>query len=428
LGEVQRTVVHVAESDKIGGAARAMYSIHEALEGLGWTSRAVVGRKASFDSNVLTYRSPTGRALSLVGKFVDQQALRVVGRRTTEPITLNLLGSPLGKLVNTLNPAIVHLHWVGNSFITPRGIAALPDPTVWTLWDMWPFTGGCHYSWGCERHAATCGDCPIVGSRRSWDATRIGMLRKRRAWRRKKFHVVAVSNWLADQARRSALFARSNVDVILPGVDTSRFRPHNPAVAREILGVPHNRPIIGFAAINPASPRKGWKHLFEALQILRSRAFTSETAPLLVRVGAVPTKQRRACNGLETIDVGFLEDDLSLALVYSACTVVAVPSTQEAFGRVAIEALACGTPVVAFSGTGVADAVHHGRTGYLAELGSAEDLARGLAACIEGTGVPQSIRELARDTAEKEFSTRVQAARYAALYERLLGERAIGQQ
>jgi glycosyltransferase involved in cell wall biosynthesis len=425
LRELQRTVLHVAESDKIGGAARAMYSIHEALGELGWTSRAVVGRKVSFDTNVLSYRSPSGRALSLVSKFIDQQVLRVVGRRTDEPVTLNLLGSPVGKVVDSVNPSIVHLHWVGNSFITPRSIAALPDPTVWTLWDMWPFTGGCHYSWGCERHSESCGHCPIIGSSRSLDATRLGMLRKSYAWRRKTFHVVAVSEWLASQARRSRLFARCNIDVILPGVDTFRFRPHDPAVAREILGLPRDRSIIGFVAINPGSPRKGWKYLYEALQILRNQLPTDRPAPLLLRVGAVTNKQRRACNGLETVDLGFLEDDLSLGLAYSACSVVAVPSTQEAFGRVAIEALACGTPVVAFRGTGVADAVHHGHTGYLAEQGSADDLARGLTACIEGMGMQGSLRDVARESALKEFSTTVQAARYAALYERLLADHLI---
>ena len=400
-----------------------MYSLHEALDEVGWTSLAVVGRKVSFDTNVLTYGSLSERALSLVSKFVDQQVLRIVGRCATEHVTLNLLGSPVQKIVEGVNPSIVHVHWVGNSFITPRRIAYLPDPTVWTLWDMWPFTGGCHYSWGCERHSTMCGSCPVLGSSRSLDVTRLGMLRKSYAWRNKTFHIVAVSEWLANQARRSRLFARSNIDVIVPGVDTSRFRPHDPALARQILGLPQERSIVGFVAINPVgSLRKGWKYLDEALQILRSRQPTHGTAPLLLRVGAVTTKQRRAVNEDETVDLGFLEDDLSLALAYSACSVVAVPSTQEAFGRVAIEALACGTPVVAFRGTGVADAVYHGRTGYLAERDSAEDLARGITACIEGMGMQGSVRDVARDTALKEFSTRAQASRYAALYERLLGD------
>jgi glycosyltransferase involved in cell wall biosynthesis len=400
-----------------------MYSIHEALGEHGWNSFALVDRKASSDPSVLTHRTPTGRALSLASRYADQQLLRVVASRSRDDITVNLLGSPLVKLAAKLNPSVVHLHWVGDSLVTPRGIARLPDPTVWTLWDMWPFTGGCHYSWGCERHTESCGRCPIIGSSRDVDVTRLAFHRKRRAWRRKHFHVVAVSEWLADQARRSSLFAGREVDVILPGVDTSRFHPHDPAAARKILGLPQDRPIVGFVALNLQSSRKGWDHLREASSVLRSQlAATEAPLPILVRVGARPRQERRSPEGLETVDLGPLSDDLSLALAYSACSVVAVPSTQEAFGRVAIEALACGTPVVAFRGTGVADAVDHGRTGYLAELGSAVDLARGLEQCIE-TAETGTMRDAAREAALKDFSTTVQAAHYASLYDRLLADK-----
>jgi glycosyltransferase involved in cell wall biosynthesis len=398
-----------------------MYSIHEALPDHGWTSLALVGRKVSADTSVATYRTPTGRALHLASKFVDQQVLRVVAPRASGNFTLNLLGSPISRMAARLDPSIVHLHWVGDSLISPRGIARLPDPTVWTLHDMWPFTGGCHHSWGCTRHAESCGRCPLLGSSRSVDVTRLGILRKRQAWRKKTFHVVAVSEWLAARARRSSLFANTEIEVIAPGVDTSRFRPHEPALARKILGLPQGKSIIGFVAINPASRLKGWTYLHEALGVLRSRMAPNDArTPVLLRVGAISPEERKSPGVLPTVDLGLLSDDLSLALAYSACSVVAVPSVQEAFGRVAIEALACGTPVVAFKGTGVVDAVNHGRTGYLAEFGSAVDLARGLLMYVKGNGENEPIRAAAREAAVEQFSTTLQASRYAALYERLL--------
>jgi glycosyltransferase involved in cell wall biosynthesis len=249
------------------------------------------------------------------------------------------------------------------------------------------------------------------------DATRVSILRKRHAWRRKRLHVVAISQWLAEQARRSSLFADREIEVILPGVDTSRFRPQEPAMARQILGLPQDRSIIGFFALNLGSSRKGWNHLRDASSIVRSQTATGDIPPIVIRVGAAPREAYGSPRPLETLDLGPLSDDLSLALAYSACTVVAVPSVQEAFGRVAIEALACGTPVVAFRETGVADAVDHKQTGYLAELGPV-DLARGLAMCLGDEH--RYMRDAAREAAVKEFSTTVQAARYAAVYERLL--------
>lgn len=396
-----------------------MYSIHEALEEEGWNSVALVGRKASTDAKILSYPTPTGRALHLTSKFLDQQYRRLVASDASASVTFNLLGSPLARMAARFDPSVVHVHWVGDSLITPQGIARLPEPTVWTLHDMWPFTGGCHHSWDCERYMETCGRCPIIGSSWSFDATRLEMKRRQRAWRKKTLHVVAISNWLADRARRSSLFAHREIDVILPGVDTFRFRPHDPAVARRLLSLPEKGAIVGFVAINPASRLKGWSYLRDALTILRDQATRNdESLPVLLRVGGVPREERRLPGVVPTFDLGFLSDDLSLALAYSACSVVAVPSVQEAFGRVAIEALACGTPVVAFRDTGVVDAVDHGRTGYLADFGSAPDLAHGLASCVnEGR---KSMRVAARETAEKRFSTKVQARHYSDLYGRLL--------
>jgi len=125
--------------------------------------------------------------------------------------------------------------------------------------------------------------------------------------------------------------------------------------------------------------------------------------------------------GFKTHYVGRLNDDLSLALVYSAADVMIVPSVQEAFGQTALESQSCGTPVVAFNGTGVQDVVNHQHTGYLATPFEVEDLAKGIAWVLEDRERHQKLRVYARQRTLKEFTAEIQAQQYVELYQELLG-------
>jgi glycosyltransferase involved in cell wall biosynthesis len=112
--------------------------------------------------------------------------------------------------------------------------------------------------------------------------------------------------------------------------------------------------------------------------------------------------------------MGNLKDDNSLALVYSASEVMLVPSTEEGFGQTALEAMSCGTPVVAFDGTGVCDLITHKENGYISEWSDSRDYAAGILWCI---GLGDGVRVKCRETVEAEYTLILQAQRYLRLYQ-----------
>lgn len=128
--------------------------------------------------------------------------------------------------------------------------------------------------------------------------------------------------------------------------------------------------------------------------------------------------------GIPIRSVGKVTDDAALARLYSACDVMVVPSEQEAFGKTLVEAMACGTPVVAFASGGPTDIVEHGATGFLADPFDVESLAAGIIWCIEDDNRNAALGDRARFRARQEFEIDVVAQRYQDLYSQILTRKA----
>jgi glycosyltransferase involved in cell wall biosynthesis len=101
-----------------------------------------------------------------------------------------------------------------------------------------------------------------------------------------------------------------------------------------------------------------------------------------------------------------------------------MPSLQEAFGKTIIEAMACGTPVVAFGSGGPLDIIEHQVDGYLAEPHCPSDLARGIMWCLDALKGGSGLNARVRAKVEAEFDIGVVADRYRDLYERILARAA----
>ena len=325
---------------------------------------------------------------------------------------------PIKHYIDRIAPDIVHLHWIGNGFLPISALSQLNCPIVWTLRDMWSFTGGCHYTAGCDRYRLGCGACPQLRSDDPCDLSARFWRRKQRTWHGLDLWLVPISSWLADCARASTLFDDHPIEVIPNGVDTRRFRAYDAAEARAHWDLPQDRRLILFGGIDPMrDPRKGFAALVEALKHLAAQGW-SERAMLVV-FGAKPEGTPPDC-GLPTRFVGHISDDDDLARLCAAADVMAAPSLQEAFGKTLIEAMACATPVVAFNTGGPVDIVSHREDGYLALPGDTVDFANGLAWCLDAKERRVTLAERARSSAETQFDIAAVAARYCALYDRIL--------
>jgi glycosyltransferase involved in cell wall biosynthesis len=414
--------MHLSASDLGGGAARAAYRLHESLRRHGEDSQMFVAARESDDPMVHHYL-PGGNSPQRLMRLLRKEYLRRE-QLPYQPTRMDgcehfrddrsLFGGDL--LEQMPHADIIQLHWVAD-FVDYRRFlpaAAATTPMVWTLHDMNPFTGGCHYDLGCNRYKGNCGACPQLGSNLENDLSRKIHQRKEQAFQAvhpDMLRIVAGSHWLADAARNSQLLSRFNVTTIHCGVDTEVFQPRDRWELRKALGIPASAFVVLFAADELHNRRKGLSHLLDALrEINRSRDV------FLLSVG----------HGSGKLDVPFphihlgrFTSDRMLSIFYSSGDCFVIPSLQEVFGLTALEAMACGTPVIGFNTGGIPDMVRPGKTGLLAPVADDIALARQITWMIDHPEERRQMGATARSVAEKEFSYSVQARRYIGLYEEI---------
>lgn len=395
-----------------GGAGGAALRLHQGLRRIGVSSQVLVRKKITEDeTEIFAVPKRLLREFDRLRPKFDRLPLRLYPHRQGF-YSPQWFPDGLLNRVRRLNADVINLHWVLNGFVRIETIAKLPKPLVWTLPDMWAFTGGCDYSQECDRYIRSCGHCPVLASSREQDLSRRVWKRKQRAWRDIDFTVVTPSSWLAERARASSLFRQRRIEVIPYGLDTNLFRPVDKVVARNILRLPEDKKIVLFGAW-AADPRKGLHLLQSALQRLSNSGWAGDIE-LAVFGRGKPTSDVKF--GFKTHYLGRFSDPLALSIVYSAAAVVVAPSIQEGFGQVASESLACGTPAVVFKNTGLSDIVDHQQNGYTAKAFDIDDLAQGIVWVIEEEERYQNLAQQAREKAVKEYSLELQAQRYLRIF------------
>lgn len=346
---------------------------------------------------------------------------RFTSQRVSSPddtFSINITPSLLNKDIGTVAPSLINLHWVGWEFLKIEDFQKIKVPLVWTLHDMWAFTGGCHYSGNCDRYQTSCGNCPQLVSNREADLSRWVWQRKLKAWKDLNLTIVAPSNWLAACAKNSALFKDLRIETIPNGLDIRRYHPIDKQHAKKMLGLPVDKQIILFGAISATSAtRKGFQFLKPALQQL-SQNQNSESIELVIFGSSAPLNPPDL--GFKVNYLGRLNDDISLALVYAAADVFIAPSVEDNLPNTVMEALACGTPCVSFKIGGMSDLIDSAQTGYLAQPFDIDDLARGITWVLADRDRHQQLCIAARQKVEREFSAELQARRYTALYQELV--------
>ena len=317
---------------------------------------------------------------------------------------------------------LINLHWFGGFFDYQTFFANAPkeSPIVWTLHDMNAFTGGCHYDDYCGKFAARCGACPQLGSGDEEDLSRQIWTRKSEALAavgEGRLRLVAVSRWMAEEARRSSLLGGFPVTSINPSIDSQVFAPRDRAAARLALGVPEDASVVLFIADSLVTRRKGFSLLADALEDLKD---VPNLFPALSGSPRPRHRQRR----IPHLNLGYIEDDLALSGVYSAADVFVMPSVQEAFGQTVLEAMSCGTPVVGFDLGGIPEMVRPGVTGELVPPKDTKALSGALKELLEDPEKRADLSANGRRAAVEEFAPDIQAGRYAEIYRSLLGARA----
>ena len=411
-------VLHLSTYDISAGAARGACWLHNALQQAGVESNMLVADKKSDDFTVLGPKTKLQKGVNLIRPTIDALPLHLYPQRDQTTFSPAWLPNTIHRQVRLINPDIVHLHWICDGFLTPESFVRFKKPIVWTLRDMWGFTGGCHYTKECNRYINSCGYCPHLNSDKENDLSRKLWRRKSRTWKKLELTIVTISHWLADCAKRSSLFKNRRIEVIHNGVDENRFKPMPKDFVRRILGLPQEKKYILFSALNATTDKRKGFHFFKPVLDQLVSTGWGNNIELIVLGSSKPENVPNL--GIKTTYLGRLYDDVAIALVYAASDVTIVPSIQEAFGKTAIESLACGTPVVSFDSTGLKDIVEHQKNGYRAKPFDCNDMANGIAWILQDKQRWQALSHRAREKVEQEFTLEIQARAYLKLYQGVL--------
>jgi len=404
----------ISSSDINGGAARAAYRLHRGLQSINVSSQMLVQNKESDDYTVIAPASKLSKGIGKLKPTLDALPLQLYPQRDRSVYSVQYLPDQLAAKVAQINPDVINLHWINFGYLQIETLAKFKKPIIWTLHDMWAFTGGCHYNGDCMNYVNSCGACPQLHSNTEKDLSRWVWRRKSKAWQDLNLTIVTPSHWLADCARKSSLFQNLRVEVIANGLDAQVYKPIDQAIARNLLNLSLDKKLVLFGAMNSTrNKRKGFHLLEPALQKL-SEDEKLENVELVILGASRPSEVPNL--GFPIHYLGRLNDDIALALLYSAADVFLAPSVQDNLPNTVMESLACGTPCVAFDIGGMSDMIQHQQNGYLAKPFDVNDLAKGITWVLEDEERLKKLGSNSRDKVKQKFTLEIQANNYLSVY------------
>lgn len=387
----------------------------------------LVKHKASTNDSVF-YVTPTNSAREFDKEFFLGTAIQghyIDSHRTDISNTFFSLSYPgydLSTLPLVQAADVVNLHWVARyqSPLTLQKLFARGKPVVWTLHDQWAFTGGCHYTAGCERYRHDCAACPqLADDPFNLPAAVLGD--KIELFRGANLTIVTPSRWLAACARESRLFGNLRIEVIPNSLDTAVFSPLPKAQAKESLGLAAETVTLLFGVIDSNEKRKGFRELMAAIQrCLEDPEFRNlvESDKIRVLCFGHPSDELEAMD-IPVVSLGYLDSDEEIRTIYAAADIFVLSSLEDNLPNTILESMSCGTPVVAFDVGGIPDVVVNGVTGQLAPVGSVRQLGEAILSLLFNPDQREVMGQNCRTAMLEGYSLAVQARHYVELYRQL---------
>jgi glycosyltransferase involved in cell wall biosynthesis len=445
MDKQQWGILQVNSLNEGGGAAKIAMNLFEALERMGFRSHFAVGNKQSTHPGIIQIpndqnRGWWGQFFASVSKKLESKnlekylVLRVASR------IINSFGQPSKTLKRTRNyfwgienfdfpgtsqiphlvpsfrPDIIHCHNLHGGYFDLRMLPQLSEqvPVVITLHDAWLISGHCAHSFDCERWKIGCGNCPdlsiypAIGQ----DATAYNWQQKAEIYKHSRFYIVTPCHWLMEKVHQSILKPGIVASKVIPnGVDLNIFHPANQRAARIGLGLPTEAKILIFAA---NGVRKNiWKDYRTLQSTLKEIAATGMKVLCLAVGESAPSKHY---GEVEIRFISYIRDPKTVAQYYQAADIYVHPARAETFPNTILEALACGTPVVASAVGGIQEQIVDGKTGFLVPVGDAHLMAKRIMQLLEDDMSRQLMGRQAADDAMMRFGLEKMIKEYFSLY------------
>jgi glycosyltransferase involved in cell wall biosynthesis len=358
-----KNILTINTANSGGGAEKVAYNLCRELHLRGYHSK-MLARTIDFSidqyAKELVLPVPGNDVLYSAGNYLDEKL------STHSLFYLPTWKIPFMELIRTAD--LIHLHNMHGYYFNIMTIPFLmwQKPVVWTLHDMWSFTGKCTWSFECERFSRSCGECPQLAAYpvQKKDTSAFQLKLKKFLYANRKYVIVTPSAWLQSNVQKSILKHVPTYVVPSP-IDTKVFYPEDKSAARQRLGIPEGKTVIMFIAswVNTIA-HKGIDAFLDMLARFYSERQDMYTIIVGHLQGQSVLKDRFA--GLET---GYVTDPNILRACYASSDVFVSPTLAENSSCTIVEAMACGAPTVAYATGGVPEQIIHGQTGFLAPPG-----------------------------------------------------------
>ena len=355
-------VLHVVGGSLTNGAAKGANVLHEALLSLKIDSKLLndsTPKVKNIDKKIIFINDTFfKRIINNIFVYLEKILKSIFLHAPRETFTLGFFGFDITKLKEYKNAHIIHIHWLNQGFIKLGSLSKINKPLVWTMRDMWSFTGGSHYTMDFEKYE------------KSYISKIIKNFKKKNY--NKNFHFIAVSDWLRNKAQKSSTLKEYDIKRIYNNINTNDFEIITKKQAKSFLKISTKKKIILYGAQNPQSKRKGWSIFIRTLKKL------DNTKYFLLIFGNFWSQESLDKIGIEYKSLGFINDKKILNNTYSSADLFVASSIEDAWPKTFAEAMYCGTPVVCFDNTSISEIVDHKVNGYIVKNFDADLLKKGI--------------------------------------------------
>ncbi len=397
-------VLHIVGGSLSNGAFKGANILHKALLNANIDSKILndsLPEKNLTENNKIIFinNSFIKKIVNKIFIYLEKIIKSIYLHSPRETFTIGLFGFDLTKLSDYKDADLIHIHWLNQGFINIKSLSKINKPLIWTMRDMWAFTGGSHYEMDFEKYEKS----SISTFMKNY---------KKKSYKG-NFQFVAVSDWLKKKAKKSVVLNEHNILKIDNNIDLSEFNNISQREARDILNINTKKQIILYGAQNPQSKRKGWKIFIEALRKIDTSKY------YLLIFGNFWSDKTLIDIGIEYKNLGYINDKNFLNATYSCADLFVASSIEDAWPKTFAEAMYCGTPVVCFKNTSLAEIVDHKIDGYIVEDFNAEKLKDGINWLSEEIKNENLDRKLPKQKILN-FDSNVIAKKYINLYNEIL--------
>jgi len=410
FGDGTVIIIHLSSASFDSGAGIAVLSLHKSMLAKGIDSRLYSPYfiNEGAPESVFSYPNKIVKLTAKLHYWFDRLLIKSLGYKGSSYFSLLRRGRTWPGYHELKNADIIHLHWVGNSFINLRDLEGLKAKFVWTMRDWWPLSGGWHVPFKGYQLFRDGPSYPFSLNRLLFNLAAREQFKKASFLKNTpKVNLVAQSNYMREEAEKTLDLLPGSVTIVPSNVDDI-YKYTDKKSARERLGLPLGASLIAVGATNVNDAYKGMHILREIPEKSRLKG----SLFLVFGGGKVSLPEE-----VQRVEYGFVSPKI-MRDIYAASDILLCPSIFECFGKVVLESMICGTPAIAFDGTGPAEIIERARGGSVAIPNDPASFFREAEKYL-GEITEDSRRDLAQ-RAQQEYSAERVVRQYINLYHDLL--------